>query len=328
MNQILQVQDKKNKKITKPIDTKKIVLFFAISIIIFGLIMLVEGIYNVYQNKANEKVNPSTQQGTASLEDPEYIPPTINLTRTEDNKVIINIESQIAISHIIYSWNNESSQTIEETGKTNIEEIIDIPVGENILNLSVIDSNGKETKESETYIVEISKPKIEFSVLGNSIKVKVTSKTELSYVTYKWNAEQEQKYDMITYEDRTKFEKQLEIPKGQNTLKILAVDKNGNQSEESKVVEGVPKAKTTTIVRGEYIHFSVISENYNIKDVEFEFNGEKYTMNTDTFGQTKEVNYKVKMIEGWNYLKITSSLQKEGVDTTDTTIWKVENKLQ
>ena len=59
-----------------------------------------------------------------------------------------------------------------------------------------------------------------------------------------------------------------------------------------------------------------------------EFNGEKYTMNTDTFGQTKEVNYKVKMIEGWNYLKITSSLQKEGVDTTDTTIWKVENKLQ
>ena len=27
-------------------------------------------------------------------------------------------------------------------------------------------------------------------------------------------------------------------------------------------------------------------------------------MNTDTFGITKEVNYKIKMDEGWNYLKI------------------------
>ena len=328
MNQILQVQEKKNKKTSKPIDTKKIVLFFAICIIIFGVIMLVEGAYNVYQNKANEKVNPSTGPETASPSEPEYVPPTINFTKTEDNKVIINIESQVAISHIVYDWNNETSQTIDESGKTAIEEIIDIPVGENILNLTIIDSNGTETKKSETYVVEATKPQISFSVVGNNIKVNVISKTDLSYIICKWNSEQEQKYDMITFEDRTKFEKQLEIPKGQNTLKITAVDINGNKAEESKVVEGVPKAKTATIVRGEYIHFSVVAETYDIKTVEFEFNGKRYTMNTDTFGKTKEVTYKVKMVEGWNYLKIISTLQKEGVDTTDTTIWKFEYKPQ
>ena len=35
---------------------------------------------------------------------------------------------------------------------------------------------------------------------------------------------------MLTYQDKTKFEKQLEIPIGQNTLKITAVDINNGKS--------------------------------------------------------------------------------------------------
>lgn len=323
MNQILQVQERKNKKASNPIDTKKIVLFFAICIIIFGLIMLVEGAYAVYLEKANEK----TQQGTQEQQEPEYVAPTINLIRTANDQIVINVQSEVAISHIIYDWNNQNSQTIEENGKTNIEEIVDIPTGENTLNVTVIDTNGRETKKNETYKLEILKPVINFSLVGKSIKVTITSEIELSYVTCRWNTEPEQRYDMITFEDRTKFEKQLEIPKGQNTLKIVAVDINGSQTEEFKVVEGIQKAKTLRpIVRGEYIHFTVISETYDIKTVEYEFNGKKYIMNTDTFGKTKEVNYKIKMVEGWNYLKITSTLQREGVDTSDTTIWKYEYK--
>jgi len=322
MNQILQVQE--TKRNSKPIDTKKVVLFFAVCLIIFGIILLGQGAYSVYQNKINEKVTPSTPDGSGSVQEPEYLPPTITLTKTEDNKVIINVESMVAISHIIYDWNNSTAQTLDETGKTNIEEIIDIPVGENVLNISVIDSNGEETKKSETYVVEASKPVIELSVVGNDIKITVTSEVELSYVTYKWNSEEEKKQDMLTFEDRTKFEKKLEIPKGQNTLKIVAVDINNNQSEKSQEIKGVTKAKTSTIVRGEYLHFTVTGEE-NIKTVEFEFNGKKYLMNTDTFGETKVVNYKMKMISGWNYLKIISTTQSEAQDTS---VWKYEYKVQ
>ena len=39
MNQILQVQE--NRKTSNPVDTKKIVLFFAVCLIIFGVIMVV-----------------------------------------------------------------------------------------------------------------------------------------------------------------------------------------------------------------------------------------------------------------------------------------------
>ena len=321
MNQILQVQEPK--KNSNPIDTKKIVLFFAVCLIIFGIILLGQGAYSVYQKKLNQKVTPSTPEESGSTEVPEYIP-NITLTKTEDNKVIINVESEIAISHIIYNWNNGASQTLDETGKTNIEEIIDVPAGENILNISVIDLNGKETKKSETYVVEVSKPVIEISVVGNNIKITVTSKSELSYVTYKWNSEEEQKEDMLTYADRTKYEKITEIPKGQNTLKIVAVDVNENKTEKSQEIKGITKAKTSVTAKGKYLEFTVKGEE-NIKKVEFTFNGKKYTMNTDTFGETKTVHYKVEMISGWNYLKIVSITENEAQDTS---VWKYEYKVQ
>ena len=317
MNQILQVQE--NRKKSNSLDTKKIVLFFAVCLIIFGIILLGQGAYSAYQNKLNEKVTQSKPD-----ENPEVIEyiPTITFTKTEDNKVIINVESEIAISHIIYNWNNQTAQTLEETGKTNIEEIVDIPVGENVLNVSVIDSNGKETKKQETYVVEQSKPTIELSVIGNNIKISVSSQAELSYVTYKWNSDAEKKDDMQTYENKTKFEKTIEIPKGQNTLKIVAVDINNNKTEKAQDIKGITKAKTVATVKQNYFTFTVTAEE-NIKTVEFEFNGKKYLMNKDTFGTTKEVFYKVQMVKGWNYLKVISTTES---GAQDTSVWKYEYK--
>ena len=170
MNQILQVQE--NRRNSNPVDTKKVVLFFAVSIIIFGLILLGQGAYSVYQRKLNEKVTPTTPGNSGNVETPEYTP-IITLTKTDDNKVAINVESQIALSNIIYDWNSGTAETLDETGKTNVEEFIDIPMGENILNVSVIDSNGKETKKSEVFILEETKPIIDLSVIGNNIKIMV-----------------------------------------------------------------------------------------------------------------------------------------------------------
>lgn len=317
MNQILQVQE--NKRNSSSADTKKVVLFFAVCLIVFGLILLGQGAYNVYQAKANEKVNPQSPS-SGEQEPSEIIAPTILLTKTEGNKLVIKVESEIAISHIIYNWNDDTAQTLDETGKTNIEEIIDIPTGENTFNISVIDSNGTETKKQEQFIVETSKPIIELSVVGNDIKISVTSKVELSYVTYKWNSETDKKEDMVTYEDKTKFEKLVEIPKGQNTLRIVAVDVNGNETEKSQDIKGVTKAKTKVVAKGKYLDFTVTGDE-NIKKVEFEFNGKKYIMNTDTFGETKTVHYMIEMIEGMNYLKIVSTTQSDAVDTS---VWKYE----
>lgn len=317
MNQILQVQEKRNNR-SQPIDTKKVVLFFAVCIILFGLILLGQGAYHIYEAKKNQKVIPTD---TSKVE--EYTP-TITLSMLEDNKVMIQVDSQIAISHLIYRWNNESAITLEENGKTTLQEIVSIPAGENTLYIAVIDQNGKETKQSETYSIEVTKPVIELFVVGNNIKVTVTSEKDLSYVAYKWNSEEEKREEMTTYENKTKFEKSLEIPKGQNTLKITAVDINGNNTEKSQEIRGVTKAKTSTIAKGEYLTFTIVGED-NIEKVEFEWNGKLYSMDKNTFGETNHVYYRIKMVEGWNYLKITSTTIN-GVQ--DTSFWKYEYKAQ
>lgn len=326
MNQILQVQEEKKRSNNNPIDTKKIVLFFAVCLIIFGIVLLGEGAYSLYINKTNQKVTPATPDRAGTIQDPEYVEPTITLTKTEDNKLIVNIESQVAISHIIYNWNTDVATTLNEAGKTNIEEILDILAGENTIYISVIDSNGKETKKQETYKVEQTKPIIEKPVqIGNNIKIIVTSEVELSYVTYKWNSEEEQKNDMHTFENRKKFEKEIESPKGQNTLKIEAVDINGNKSEKSQQIKGVAKLKDPKVtVSGEYLSFVFEAED-NMKTVEFTFNGQTYHMNTDTFGTTKTVRYKLKLVNGWNYLKLIGTTEN---DAQNTTIWKWEYKAQ
>ena len=300
MNQILQVKDTKQ---LKPIKAKKVLLFLAIIIVMFAL-----GI-NIYLNIINGNIKLSIFTKV-----PENIP-EISLTQTDNDELIIEVESNIGISNIKYNWNNEKVQVIECSGNTHVEETIDIPMGENTIYISIIDVNGKETKKEQKLTVELPKPVIELSVIGNDIKITVTSETELSEVTYKWNSEQEKKENMFTYENRTNFEKKLDIPIGQNTLTIVAIDINGRITEKIQEIKGVTKATTTTRVQGEYLHFTVTAKE-NIEKVEFEFNGQKYLMNTDTFGETKTVHYKVKLTEGTNYLTITSTTQSGGTDTT------------
>ena len=59
MNQILQVEEKKNNyRSSSTIDIKKIVLFFAIAILIFGAILLGQGAYSIYLRQINKPVKP------------------------------------------------------------------------------------------------------------------------------------------------------------------------------------------------------------------------------------------------------------------------------
>lgn len=304
MNQILQVKD--TKKQLKPINAKKILLALLIIAILSGLGV---GGYYIYINVMNGNIKLPI-----FTEVPEDTT-TVTLTKTDRNKLVINAQSEVGISKVIYDINSEQAQVIEFSGETYIEETIEMPIGENVIYVSIVDINGEETTKEETIIVEAPKPVIDLSVVGNDIKITVTSEVELSEIRYKWNDENEKKENMITYEEKMLFEKQLEIPIGQNTLTIIAKDINGGTTEKTQEIKGVTKATTSTRVQGEYLHFTVVGKE-NIQKVEFEFNGQKYLMNTDTFGETKTVHYKVQLVEGMNYLTITSTTQSGGVDTT------------
>ena len=310
MNQILFVEDKKR---NNPEDTKKIVLFFAVTIIVFGLILFGQGVYGVYKNSTNK----NEKGGTETTQ--------IKLSQTDTGDVLIAVESKTAISELIYNWNSDASQTISENGKTSIQETITMPTGENTLTVKTIDANGNQTTKQDTFTLNVDKPEINLSLVGNNIKITVNSKTDLSYITYKWNSDEEQKIDMLTYEDKTVLEKELEIPVGTNTLSVTAVDTHENKSEKSQEIKGVTKPKSSPVIQGEYIFF-IVTADENISQVDFVFNGKNYTIKKEVIessGNTKKVTYKMKLQKGMNYLKIKTTTES-GVIGED--IWKYEYK--
>lgn len=310
MNQILFTQDKRN---SNSQDTKKIVLFFAVSLIIFGLILFGQGVYGIVK-KDSTQVNKDDETTTISLQ------------QNNSGEVIINVNSQTIISELIYYWNSEASQTISGNGNTTMQQTITMPAGQNTLTVKTIDVNGKQKTETQTFKLDVDKPNISLSVIGNKIKIAVDSKADLAYVTYKWNNEQEKKMDMTTFEDKTKFETEIEIPKGKNTLMITAVDIYENKSEKSQEINGISKPVIEPIINEPYITFTVTSEEDDIKTIEFVYNGKNYKITEDAIKKSqnaKKVSYKLTLEKGKNTLIVKATTQNGG---TAQEGWTYEKK--
>lgn len=312
MNQILFTQNKKN---SNPQDTKKIVLFFAISLIVFGVILFGQGVYKVIK-KGNEATTSKSDNTT-----------NISLQQNESGEVVINVNSQTVISELIYYWNSDASQTVSGNGNTTMQEKVTMPSGQNTLTVKTIDVNGKEKIETQTFKLDVDKPNISLSVIGNKIKISVNSKADLSYVTYKWNSEQEKKMDMATFEDKTKYEVEVEIPKGKNTLLVTATDIYENKSEKSQEVKGIAKPVfAKPVINEPYITFTVTSEDDDIKTIEFIYNGKNYKITEDAIKQSqnaKKVSYKLTLEKGKNTLIVKATTQNGG---TAQEGWTYEKK--
>ena len=311
MNQILFTQDKRN---SNSQDTKKIVLFFSVSLIIFGLILFGQGVYGIVK-KDSTQVNKDDETTTISLQ------------QNNSGEVIINVNSQTIISELIYYWNSEASQTISGNGNTTMQQIITMPAGQNTLTVKTIDVNGKQKTETQTFKLDVDKPNISLSVIGNKIKIAVDSKADLAYVTYKWNNEQEKKMDMTTFEDKTKYEVEVEIPKGKNTLLVTATDIYENKSEKSQEVKGIAKPVfAKPVINEPYITFTVTSEDDDIKTIEFFYNGKNYKITEDAIKKSqnaKKVSYKLTLEKGKNTLIVKAITQNGG---TAQEGWTYEKK--
>ena len=311
MNQILFTQDKRN---SNSQDTKKIVLFFSVSLIIFGLILFGQGVYGIVK-KDSTQVNKDDETTTISLQ------------QNNSGEVIINVNSQTIISELIYYWNSEASQTISGNGNTTMQQIITMPAGQNTLTVKTIDVNGKQKTETQTFKLDVDKPNISLSVIGNKIKIAVDSKADLAYITYKWNNEQEKKMDMTTFEDKTKYEVEVEIPKGKYTLLVTATDIYENKSEKSQEVKGIAKPVfAKPVINEPYITFTVTSEDDDIKTIEFFYNGKNYKITEDAIKKSqnaKKVSYKLTLEKGKNTLIVKATTQNGG---TAQEGWTYEKK--
>ena len=280
MNQILYVQEKK--KNTK-LEINKIIRFFCISIIIFGIILTTQGSYALYNNLQNS-------------EEPAVGEANINVTQ-EESEAIIKVTNNIGIDKIIYNWNNESEKTIAGNNSMNIERTIEIPIGKNTLNLKVYDAKGKCTQYTQEYTLEA----IDFVIENNTntMKIIVRDSKLLSYITYAWNND-----DAITVEangEKT-IEEEIKIPVGLNTLRVISVNSDGDTNVKEQEIKGVESTKVAARLEGNYIVIT-LTDSVGIKTIKH-ISNDGEAVDIDAGGKTT-FEYMQELIPGKNSANLT-----------------------
>ena len=294
MNQILSIENKKKQKTKKnrtgrQIEIKGIIMFFAVIIMVFGLTLAGQGSYALYKNMDDRK--------------PENIP-YITIERVND-KAIVQVNSNIEISKIVYSWNNGEESAIP-IGSTNAREEITLLGYDSVLNLTIEDINGKKVKYQKQYIltgVDITKPSIEIETKDGNDKMKIIARdeTEISYMSYQW---EDGEPVIINADQQGKTEITAEVPLvvGSKKIKIIAKDTNGNIEEiEKEIVTSTAKPKITLRRNKQKISIEVEDKD-GIASITANLNGEEHKL-TDINRKKVKVGY-LYLREGNNTISV------------------------
>lgn len=222
--------------------------------------------------------------------------PSITEEQKGDKTVLLKVTHDKAIDKIEYRWNEQEAKIITGNGRKYIEQEIEIPGGTNKLYVSVIDIEGQEISSEQTYEAEDI---IKMEINNGKIKVSAEAKTEISYMTYRWDEEQEEKIDI----NATTLEQEIEIPMGEHTLTVILVDKNNETITKEQKVKGVVKPKIQVKLDDNKENFLItITDDSGLDRVEFIINGENKTIKANE-GQ-KELKIKLPLRDGQNIVEI------------------------
>lgn len=306
MNQILSVDNsikEKRKKKPKtsnngPVEIGKILKFFSISILIFGIFLIGSGSYSMY-------IDNQTKNNNAK--------PSIFLEKLSQKELMLRINHNRALSKVTYSWNDEEETEVPTNGQKQIAAKIEIPSGTNVLNVYAIDVNGVEVKHPQTYTVE-GDIKINIEPEGTKLKITAEGKNNLTYLTYRWDEEDETKVDI----NDIKIDQTIDIPKGEHELTVIVVDEKNTTETKKQKVKGVTKPKVEVTTDGAENFIIKAEDDQGIKRVEFKVNDKKYVLKLNEIyplEERKEFEYKYPLEDGKN--KITVKVYNEN-DVTET----------
>lgn len=319
MNQILATHNNENNKKRALIDTREIIIFFSISIIVFGLIVIaIEG-YELYKSRMQAK------------KEEEIGNPKIIIEQLEDEKSIKIVAEYInGIKTIKYKWNETDLHEIQSSGSTKIERLIDMleDAGENTLEVEVIGMDNRSSKTTAIFNIKSDepevkdKPKLGWSIQEEKIVVIATSKNELKEIRYKWDDEEPTIIEP-NEDEKNQLEIKIDIRRGQYRLTVIAEDINGETAKKSDIFKGVKKPEITAIKYDDIVEITV-SHDMGLKRIEFVVNDKVYIYDESYSGYNAlntSLKYRATLVEGENVIQVTAeSLEKNGEnDTSGTT---------
>ena len=288
-----------NKKSSGTADIRSILKFFSICILIFGIILIGNSSYAMYKEYVlNKKVTK----------------PTILIEDFSDTEVKIKISHDKPLQKATYKWGNKKEVDMNAGGNKKIEELVKIPNGTNKLKVYAVDVNGQEIEAEREYTI-LGDINIEIKNEANKIKIKVEGKEELSYMTYRWDDEEEKKVEINSM---TK-EESIEIPEGLHKLTVVVVDKNNNSEVREQEIKGVMKPKVDVTTDGGSNFIIKATDKEGITKIELIRNG-KLDKTVDvskmaSIEKRKGIKYKYPLVDGENKLEI-KVYNESGVCTT------------
>ena len=247
MNQILSIglenqkSPKKDKQInygqpSNKVNIQSIVRIFCILIILFELVLIGDATYGIISTK------PTLKDTVKVVANPI------------GSQVTIKATGNMPLQSLTYRWGQGEETTVQGNGTVELEATVQIPTGNNILNMTVIDYYGNKNEYQKQYINQqndASKPTIEISVSGNMLNIIASDDTEMSYITYSWNNENPTRIDLqADAENKKELGTSIEVLKGENTLSIVAVDKDGNTTTRTEKIKGANKPTFTVSADG------------------------------------------------------------------------------
>ena len=253
MNQILTVekQNNVNNNNNGSSNMKKILRIMAIILVIVAIIAIALAAYAILK-----KGQPSTKVN-------EKIEPKIYVKAEGIDTVKISVKHDKGIKELIYSWNEENEQTIDGNNSQEIEEVVEIPDGSNTLYIMVIDINGNKSDQFKQDF-ENNGMRIAFDSVNDNVRITVESKTEITYLTYRWDEQEEKRVEV----NDTKIETEVQTLKGTHTITVVAVDENNKSVSATKIVVGATKPVINVSIEDDKYYVINVTDENEIKKVE------------------------------------------------------------
>ena len=233
MNQILATNSQKPEKQPKqksqatyktstPVDMARIARIFAIVLLVFGICVVATGSYAIYE--AGET------KGETAMVNPVI---TVENLEDDDTTLLLTVTSNIGIDKVVYRWNDGKQTTLNGKGSSYIEQKIQIATGSNILNITATDTQNQESTHSKRYELN---SKIVLEAVENKVRVTYKGDTEIAYMTYRWDEEDEKQIDI----DSNEIDEEIDVLSGSHTLTIVVVDVDNHTETRVKEIVGVP----------------------------------------------------------------------------------------
>lgn len=302
MNQILFTNNNNNNNYDK-VDTKKIIKFFCIAIIIVAIIIMGIKLYGLYEKKKLASNNKK----------PEII---IEKEESQTKEVTIKATCEDGIQYLVYIWNDEQENRVNLNGSKSFERIIEIPENTiNNLKVEVFSIKGETNRKTEVFDKGIGdkKPAIDsITITNQKLNIQASDDTGIKYLAYKWENEEEVK--IYPEEENAKtMNTELDIKRGTYKLYVTVIDIYDNEETLSRLITGVNEPEIIVIKYGGVVNISV-THDMGFKKIEFIINKKKYVYdeNYSKYDKNKTtVQYEFPLEEGENKVQVTAySLEK------------------